>query len=580
MRLLTATIATLLLFLSACTTKPGPKGGYKPAQKVRLAQGWTDAQAEEFWYTPQGSMLIPYSWFLKLEQAKNQTLFRDDANMDRLRFIPWGKSPRNPDALPIGFTKGNERGHDDEMLGLTCAACHTQVIEYTDGSGQVKHLQIEGGASMADFQTFVTELQAVVDATLAQQDKFERFAEAVAGASSGPKADDLRNQLTAFAGDFGRRNARNKPDHEPGYARVDALGNILNEVLVTDLGVASNQRPPNAPVSYPVIWDAHRQDFVQWNGSAPNADPGPLLRNIGEVLGVFGRMKFAPRKNHLANYPDNSVHVDNLKSLEGLLESLQSPTWPGDLPPIDQAKANLGKNIYANTCNGCHPVVDRTAKTMINVHMVPVKTVGTDPDVAVGFFTRVADTGPLEGTPIFLNLRETFAKTSPAALVLRNAVFGVQMGDGGIGLSPHITPIEGDLRTAAANVRSDLELKVQEQRSAIEGLLKPPPQLASPMYKARPLNGIWSSAPYLHNGSVPTLRDMLRKAEERPKEFYVGSRKYDPVNIGFQSTSSERGVNFYRFDTSVAGNSNAGHPFGTDLSDDQKLQLIEYLKTL
>jgi hypothetical protein len=174
---------------------------------------------------------------------------------------------------------------------------------------------------------------------------------------------------------------------------------------------------------------------------------------------------------------------------------------------------------------------------------------------------------------------EKFKDTSPAGLILKNAVFGVQMGDGGIGL-PHVEPIHGDPRTVASNAWTNLDGKVQAQRSAIEGALKPPPQLTKPMYKARPLNGIWSSAPYLHNGSVPTLRDMLRTPEERPKEFYVGSRKYDAVNIGFQSMPSENGLTYYRYDTSVPGNLNSGHRFGSDLTDEQKLQLIEYLKTL
>ncbi|WP_255377181.1 di-heme-cytochrome C peroxidase [Cellvibrio sp. PSBB006] len=101
------------------------------------------------------------------------------------------------------------------------------------------------------------------------------------------------------------------------------------------------------------------------------------------------------------------------------------------------------------------------------------------------------------------------------------------------------------------------------------------------VYKARPLNGIWATAPYLHNGSVPNLWELLQKPEKRVVRFWVGSRKFDPVNVGFVTTE---GLNEFQVLTPAgaiqAGNSNRGHEAGTDLSDDEKRQLIEYMKTL
>jgi mono/diheme cytochrome c family protein len=96
-------------------------------------------------------------------------------------------------------------------------------------------------------------------------------------------------------------------------------------------------------------------------------------------------------------------------------------------------------------------------------------------------------------------------------------------------------------------------------------------------YANAPLDGLWLRAPYLHNGSVPTLRDLLRPAAERPITFYRGNPLYDPVAMGFVSSSGD-----FRYDTRVPGNGNGGHEgaaYGTTLSDADKTALLEYLKT-
>jgi hypothetical protein len=94
-------------------------------------------------------------------------------------------------------------------------------------------------------------------------------------------------------------------------------------------------------------------------------------------------------------------------------------------------------------------------------------------------------------------------------------------------------------------------------------------------YKARPLNGIWATAPYLHNGSVPNLVELLKPAAERAPTFHVGSREYDPVNVGFKDDPAQP-----LFDTSVPGNSNKGHSFAAPLSNEERRDLLEYLKSL
>jgi mono/diheme cytochrome c family protein len=99
-------------------------------------------------------------------------------------------------------------------------------------------------------------------------------------------------------------------------------------------------------------------------------------------------------------------------------------------------------------------------------------------------------------------------------------------------------------------------------------------------YVAVGLDGIWLRAPYLHNGSVPSLRDLLEPPARRTKVFYRGYDVYDPIAVGFLSQGAGPQGYGSRYDTSARGNGNQGHLFGTDLPDDDKRALLEYLKTL
>jgi len=104
-------------------------------------------------------------------------------------------------------------------------------------------------------------------------------------------------------------------------------------------------------------------------------------------------------------------------------------------------------------------------------------------------------------------------------------------------------------------------------------------------YISRPLNGIWATAPYLHNGSVPTIFDLLQPTAKRPPSFNVGTREYDPKNFGYVTTPNAE--NQFKFETRdpngelLDGNSNAGHDYSNNtFTDDDRYSLIEYLKTL
>jgi mono/diheme cytochrome c family protein len=102
-------------------------------------------------------------------------------------------------------------------------------------------------------------------------------------------------------------------------------------------------------------------------------------------------------------------------------------------------------------------------------------------------------------------------------------------------------------------------------------------------YANMPLDGLWLRAPYLHNGSVPTLRDLLEPAAKRPAEFYRGYDVYDPIKVGFAyDVAAEGARSYFKYDTKAPGNGNYGHEgkrYGTGLTPAQKDALVEFLKT-
>ena len=141
-------------------------------------------------------------------------------------------------------------------------------------------------------------------------------------------------------------------------------------------------------------------------------------------------------------------------------------------------------------------------------------------------------------------------------------------------------------------------------RTAVRGELRNCPDPHGPSYRARPLDGVWATAPYLHNGAVPSLYWLLRPAAERPASFCQGARDYDPKQVGFAvpasgETSCKAGQTLFatKDDSGkpIRGNSVLGHSFegparpnndyppgtvGGAFSEEERADLIEYLKTL
>lgn len=529
--------------------------GDTATKTVGLEQGWTADQIEWFYTAPQGSELMPYDFFLALEQADSTKLLRSGHNMRKYRYLTDYKSPKNPDGLPVGFVKNNT------SIGLTCAACHTTQINYK-GTG----IRVEGGPTMADFGGFMNALIASIEATVRDGSKFERFAAKVAGPGvSADKKKAIMEQLKAVGDEMAYANKVNTTGAAPyGFARLDAFGRIYNRAIT--LADRSNANPANAPASYPFLWDTSQHDYVQWVGNAPNANIGELQRNIGEVIGVFGSITIDPKKEDLHGYK-SSINLKNLTALAVQLRALQSPIWPEKiLPPLDKTLVEKGAAIYAKECGSCHLPINRTdPNRLVRAQMYGLEFIKTDPTMAQNIVNYKGKTGVLEGRKELIVAGDVLAAEEPALVILTNLVAGVLENN-----------IAGDLKAELTALRDKEGGKAPPRQGKYPTDPKNP-NVSLLAYKARPLNGIWATAPFLHNGSVPTLWDLLLPPAERPKTFFVGRYEYDPKKVGILTDKFDGG---FELDTSVKGNSNAGHEYGTKLSEADRWAVVEYMKSL
>lgn len=473
-------------------------------------------------HADQGSLLLPLDIFLALDTVGGDMRFTDPANMLRYRYLPGQKTDDNPDGLPIGFSRSERTWLGEKFVGLTCSACHSGLLTYK-GTG----LYVVGAPTQADFQTMTEELGAALAATLGDPARLAGLADRL---NTDP--DQLRPRLEREDALFQARLRINASPLRYGYGRVDAVGQIYNQATSVNLGLPQNATPPVAPVSYPHLWGTGQADVAQWTGFAPNSIIGSiLLRNVGEVIGVFGRVDVDPGKTA---YP-SSVNITRLGELEDWVNHMEPPAWPEDiLGPIDRDLAAEGEALYDSHCKGCH--VKATPYEAYKATLVSPDELGVDP------------------------------------LAARATLAHAQTPDGGTKAKLRML-IEQTFHVVLDHPGEMIE-------AMIEGaILDKFGKRGGFTYKARTLNGIWATPPYLHNGSVPSLYDLLSPPGERPKTFRLGGWAFDPVRVGLAPYDGPDG---FVLDTSLPGNRNTGHDsriFGTTFTPDQRRALVEYLKT-
>jgi hypothetical protein len=238
----------------------------------------------------------------------------------------------------------------------------------------------------------------------------------------------------------------------------------------------------------------------------------------------------------------------------------------GGLPPspypfaVNDTLARAGAPIFKANCAGCHKKNNDTVYALA--------AIGTDKNRA-NIVSPIARAGLIE------LMRQACDGTGNGVDVEKNiSIDDYRSADG--------KPYSNDWCTPKGTKGETLTLRQQDDALFRERAVR---GNASVGYKADDLRGIWIQAPYLHNGSVPTLWHLLNPSE-RPKTFVRGNINYDQEKVGFAWTERDsaptnyEGAHVVTFDASLRGQSNAGHTFGQDLSKEDKLKLLEYLKTL
>lgn len=551
----------------------------QPAIPELLDQGWDKPTRDAFYWANQGSRLIPYDIFMHLEQADSRELFRSDAHMHALGYLSQA-STYNPSGLPIGFTEDswpvdpdNTLPEDTRAVGLSCAACHTTELSY-----EGHRYRIDGGPALADFERFIRELEQALAATLQDGAKFRRLRVALGiGPLERKRVQTLRSRLTREHAALAEANDRNAPHNGvvAGPGRLDALVRIKNR-LGGFLSPNQDPIPADSPASYPFLWDAPFHDYVQWPANVPNFDVGSLVRNTGEVMGVFADIEITERPGE-APVVETSANLEELLRIEERLLTLQSPRWPDSLPEVDGALAEEGRQLFGRHCSNCHRDIDRTdPERTVRAQIFGADAAGTDLAQATHNAMDELTTGPLEGLTHGLLGRDTFGATANALDLLGFVVESV------------VRPFEDDWNARHADA-AGMELGPKLSAEHNQGLLGAVTRRIKDrseridhklfVYKTRPLNGIWATAPFLHNGSVRTLHQLLLPPGQREQRFCVGSRELDTVEVGLvDDPQCAQGMSF---DTSLYGNSNAGHDYdNASLSEAERWALVEYMKTL
>ena len=566
---------------------------YQQPSDLHYLNQWGEEQRQTYYYTPQGTTVkgLRYDWFSALEMPFGTEKFARLDYLARFGFLTDPKqqpSALNPGNLPVGFTRHQDSESGEHFLDISCAACHTGELRY---KGQA--VRIDGGAALHSLASTVPTLrgggfgQALgmsMAFTYYNPLKFRRFAQEVLGDQYPQGRDQLRedfkqvlDRLLATAFNDWHRGLY---PTEEGFGRTDAFGRIANTVFGDVLDDA-NYRVANAPVSYPQLWDIWKFDWVQWNGSAMQ----PMARNVGEALGVGASLHLLDEHGKGVAEADryaSSVRLHDLYTLEETLKRLQPPKWPEAVfGKVDLPLASRGKALYTENCAYCHapnpkPRDQRLAPSRDpewKMRVVPISIVGTDPTTADNIADHRFDISRLGWT-----------KAELSKLDVR--LYGASLDEVDF---KSISSAKGlAYITAYVENRAYQDAGIgPRQRKEMDGYGLPIGVQEKRGYKARPLDGIWATPPFLHNGSVPNLFELLSPVYERQAQFWVGNFDFDPVRVGYRSDKFPGG---FLLDTRVTGNGNGGHEFrdgcrqegviGRALSPDERLALIEYLKVL
>jgi len=632
-RLVLVTVVGLYLLAAVLYAIPMIGGLLDDTMEVRFSQadpsivadyrnGLTPAQKDAFYHLSQGSEILPWILLTAVEVADPGSRKPFVENLERYGLLP---DPARKDGLPVGLTvASNSFTFGMEFVGITCAACHVGELRH-DG----KAVRVDGAPNMFNLQLFYSQaVDALTAATsdrgklwralkrLGRQD-YGRYSVAAPfirpatliyyGANLLLHRDRLDARLELIAVIRAAKEQRDLAHPTSGFGRLDAFDGTRNFLFTRLRKLDANgsfevnkanmvkldapvkfpplwsrkARPPgpveayrDQPQRFPPLWGFKDYDWVEWTIDTDTV----MERNVTETPGAGASVILDPKRT--ASLFESSIPLTNMHALEWLAYYIDPPRWPtavfGEIKP-DLAAA--GERIFASQCAGCHEYGDdrRTSTGLLRLRGMRPEDVGTDPTAALRISCPVPDTGALMIPPK--------SYTAEDANLLKDCA-GVKAGTAFTGNSfAKTVQVAVDNIKQKAYAAEGIDAAQQRRMEDLDQhgsvawrdtLLDTKPPYGP--YAARPLYGIWAAAPFLHNGSVPTLYDLLLPPEQRPKKFALGARAYDPVKLGFAvGTSCDQQDCIV--DTALTGDGNGGHLWGTDLSEADRRALLEYLKT-
>jgi hypothetical protein len=619
---------TLVLALAACGGGDAPPATGGEGTTITLESGLTAQERERFYHLAEGSEVLPYAWFRALHSVSTNRPFLEQP--ERFGLIA---DPANRDGLPIGLTAAttvDTRMFGIRMTGLNCAACHVNEVTYrgtrmiVDGApatfeadsfkgdlfASLSHLKDDPVALLgflwrlrrgdeprsphlpAEAHAAVSRIVGALDPASpeASQDPAARqllgwARKAIEQERDAPPVDILAGLVVAPPDSAPQEGAAARPavslpapltyagvapvadaivpddsvEAHPALlgdaargaqaaeraeafisdviltyrllkARIHSLRRVLPPVETTTngwgrvdaFGAARNsiypqdETPETAPVSYPWLWGFGRQRWFHYDGNTNSI----MQRNLGQAIGVGAVYDSVTLVSTLNPW--------NIHWLELTTRKITPPRWPKNvLGEIDQTLAAQGEQHFATWCARCH--TQPTTETLFDPD-----SIGTDRNRLTNFARPMSD-------------GRTFTEW----------------------VAPFLAGVEAQAyriwKVPADSIRS-----FQGDTPIV--------WRTTSRWTARPLDGVWATAPYLHNGSVPTLHDLLLPPQQRPPRFAVGQREYDPAKVGYVAVPDAEAR--FVFDTSLPGNGNGGHTYGTTLQEAERRALLEYLKTL
>jgi len=553
----------------------------------------------------QGTNLFPLAVIYSLkDQERDQLMCK---SFEEYGFLLEDESELNPYGLPVGMAADFPRTPDGKIesflgievpvVGLNCAACHTGELKYAG-----KRYRIDGAPNMIDVELWTADLaknvQALIDNKpegLAFLVRFLSYRDTRASKSIGEQfgikkealdhlasatnvleelgfmdkkpnetAIKIKTHVEGKLGELFERifkklephpltdpeftddmseeekiveaiehilfelrsrielanktvNAINSATQKPGPGRDDAWG--LVQIIVMD----DKNSTLNAPIGTPHLFRTRDYDWFHCDGNTNSI----MDRNLAQGVALGADVQ--------EDGVTTSLLPKVINQMDETLRLINPPKWPDEFPTINQQLAIKGEELFKvknitikgkkYSCYECHKDKKGTSfpNNMVNTNLA-----------RWNIFNLPSTNGPER-------LKALGAKVDE----IKKATMAYQ--------------------------------SISKETYTSWEMVPDPEWRLTIGYVAHNLDGIWASPPYLHNNSVRSLYQLLLPEGERDKSFFVGSREFDPKEVGYANVP---GSTNFKYDTSEAANTNTGHNFGTHLSEEERWSIVEYLKSL